>query len=143
MTVLISSVVRNAEYEDSFHHKYFVHCTPLPRRLAMTSQWEHHSGITLECLECREYLICFVIHDVTGQWKWVKYRKLHFSYPNLVHWAWRLRWRALTKMCHILCCIWSNWGNTCKISFYRLHLIINHSMFYSAMTFLVRRSLLT
>ena len=26
-----------------------------------------------------------VIHDVTGLWIWFKNRKLHFSYPNLVH----------------------------------------------------------
>ena len=54
--------------------------------LVRTLKWWHDSRIPLECLECEKYLTCYVIHDVIGQWKWVKYRKLHFSYPNFVYW---------------------------------------------------------
>ena len=42
-------------------HEVMVHSNLLPRWLVMTSQWWHHGGIPLECLECQKYLTCYVI----------------------------------------------------------------------------------
>ena len=54
-------VVENQGYENSYTCPNLVHCTILPRCPVMTSKWWHDSRISLECWECKKYLICYVI----------------------------------------------------------------------------------